>query len=148
MALAPRQVPAAFNVVVTLVVFGAAVLLAWLAWNYYEYSPWTRDGRVRVYTVQVAPEVSGTVVQLLAADDQFVHKGDVLFRIDPRTYQNALQQATGQLAQARAQASYLEAEAKRRAALPDLAVSREQQQNTAGVAQAASDAVLVASGQL
>ena len=87
------QPPAAFNVVATLAVLAAAVALTWLAWNYYEYSPWTRDGRVRVYTVQVAPEVSGTVVELPVKDNQFVHKGDVLFRIDPGTYQNAVKAA-------------------------------------------------------
>jgi RND family efflux transporter MFP subunit len=142
------QPPAAFNVVSTLAVLGAAVALTWLAWNYYEYSPWTWDGRVRVYTVQVAPEVSGTVVDLSIKDNQFVHKGDVLFRIEPGTYQNAVKQAEGKLAQARAQASYLVDEAKRRRALSDLAVSREQQENATGVAQAANDATMQATGEM
>jgi hypothetical protein len=35
---------------------------------------------VRVYTAQVAPEVSGTVVSLHITDTYFVHKGDVLFQ--------------------------------------------------------------------
>ncbi len=148
MARSSWQPPAAFNVVATLVVLGAAVALTWLAWNYYEYSPWTRDGRVRVYTVQIAPEVSGTVVDLAVADNQFVHKGDVLFRIDPRTYENAVKQAEGKLAQAKAQASYLDAEARRRQALPDLAVSREQQQNATGIAQGANDAILQMGGEI
>jgi multidrug resistance efflux pump len=52
------------------------------------------------------------------------------------------------LAQAQAQATYLEAEARRRAQLPDLAVSAEQQQNAASIAQAANDAVLEATGAL
>ena len=142
------QPPAAFNVVATLTVLAAAVTLTWVAWNYYEYSPWTRDGRVRVYTVQIAPEVSGTVVDLVAKDNQFVHKGDVLFRIDPRTYENSVKQAEGRLAQARAQASYLDAEARRRQNLPDLAVSREQQENAAGTAQAANDAILQAGAEI
>ena len=94
------QPPAAFNVVSTLAVLAAAVALTWLAWNCYEHLPWTRDGRVRVYTVRVAPEVSGTVVDLSVKDNQFVHKGDVLFRIDPGIYQNAVKQAEGKLAQA------------------------------------------------
>ena len=142
------QPPAAFNVVTTLAVLAAAVTLTWLAWNYYEYSPWTRDGRVRVYTVQVAPEVSGTIVTLSVKDNQFVHKGDVLFRIDPRTYENAVKQAEGRLAQARARASYLDAEARRRQALPDLAVSREEQENATGTAQAANDAILQAGAEV
>jgi multidrug resistance efflux pump len=140
--------PAAFNFIATLIAFGAAIGLAWMAWNYYEYTPWTRDGRVRVYTVQVAPEVSGTVVSLPIKGTQFVHKSDVLFQIDPGTYENRLKQATGRLAQAMAQASYLEAEATRRSQLSDLSVSAEQRQNAVGVARAANDAVLEATGAL
>src|SRR5271154_509430 len=144
----PWVPPAAFNFIATLIVFGAAIGLAWMAWDYYEYSPWTRDGRVRVYTVQVAPEVSGTVVSLPITGVQYVHKGDVLFQIDPRTYENRLKQAKGQLAQAQAQAGYLEAEAKRRSQLSDLAVSAEQRQNAIGIAQSASSAVEQADGAL
>ena len=148
MPSAPRRLPAAFNLLATVIAFAAAVGLAFMAWTYYEFTPWTRDGRVRVYTVQLAPEVSGTVVSLPVGDTQFVHKGDVIFQIDPGTFQNDVTQATGRLAQAKAQASYLEAEARRRAALSDLAVSAEQRQNAGGVAQAADDAVLEATGAL
>lgn len=148
MPSSPRQLPAAFNLLATLIAFAAAVGLAFMAWSYYEYTPWTRDGRVRVYTVQLAPEVSGTVVSLPVGDTQFVRKGDVIFQIDPGTFENDVTQTTGRLAQAKAQASYLEAEARRRAALSDLAVSAEQRQNAGGIAQAANDAVLEASGAL
>src|SRR6202453_247228 len=144
----PWAPPAAFNFIATLIAFGAAIGLAWMAWSYYEYSPWTRDGRVRVYTVQVAPEGSGTVVSLRIKGPQFVHKGDVLFQIDPRSYENKLKQATGRLAQAEARESYLEAEATRRSQLPDLAVSAEQRQNAIGIAQAANAAVVEATGAL
>jgi multidrug resistance efflux pump len=72
----------------------------------------------------------------------------VLFWIDPRSYENKLRQAKGRLAQAEARESYLEAEATRRSQLPDLAVSAEQRQNTAGAAQAAKDAVEEATGAL
>ena len=141
------QPPAAYNVVATMALFAATLALSWLAWNYYEYSPWTRDGRVRVYTVQVAPEVSGTVVGLPVRDNQFVHKGDVLFRIDPRTYENSVTQATGHLGQARAQAATLADQAKRRQALSDLAVSAEQRENASGTAEAAGGSVVEAEGQ-
>jgi len=144
----PWVPPATFNFIATLIAFGAAIGLAWMAWNYYVYTPWTRDGRVRVYTVQVAPEVSGTVVSLPIKGVQFLHKGDELFQIDPRTYENKLKQATGRLAQAQAQANYLEAEATRRSQLSDLAVSAEQRQNAIGIAQAAIAAVQEATGAL
>jgi multidrug resistance efflux pump len=144
----PWVPPAAFNFVATLITFGAAIGLAWMAWNYYEYTPWTRDGRVRVYTIQLAPEVSGTVVSLPIKDTQFVHKGDVLFQIDPRDYQNKLKEATGRVAQTQAQADYLGAEATRRSQLSDLAVSAEQRQNAIGIAQAAKAAMQEANGAL
>jgi multidrug resistance efflux pump len=57
------------NLIATLVVFAASVLLAFQAWDYYAYTPWTRDGRVRAYTVLIAPEVSGTVVELYVRDN-------------------------------------------------------------------------------
>ncbi len=57
-------------------------------------------------------------------------------------------QATGRLAQAQAQANYLEAEATRRSQLSDLAVSPEQRQNAIGIGQAANAAVVEASGAL
>ena len=138
----PWQPPAAFNFIATLIAFGAAIGLAWMAWNYYEYAPWTRDGRVRVYTAQVAPKVRGTVVSLHTSDTYFVHKGDVLFQIDPRAYENRVKQATGQLAQTKANASYLDAEATRRSQLADLSVSAEQRQNGIDIARGANDAVL------
>ena len=142
------QPPAAFNVAATLAVFGAAVGLSWMAWLYYEYSPWTRDGRVRVYTVAMAPEVSGRVISVSVKDDQFVHKGDLLFQIDPRTFQNDVTQATGRLEAAEARAGYLAAVAKRRAAQTNLSASDEDKENTAGVAQAATATVLEMKGQL
>jgi multidrug resistance efflux pump len=65
--------PAAYSLISTLIVFIESLALAYQAWDYYEYAPWTRDGRVRVYTVLIAPEVSGTVVALNVRDNQFVH---------------------------------------------------------------------------
>ncbi len=121
MALKPRpslrdwQPPPAYNVAATLLALAAAVGLAYLAFLYYAYTPWTRDGRVRVYTVQVAPEVSGTVVAVRVHDNQFVRKGDVLFTIDPGTFRNAVTQAEGALASARARAGYLAGIAQRTA---------------------------------
>ena len=148
MAVRSFHPPAIFNFVATLVALGVAVGLAWMAWLYYEYSPWTRDGRVRVDTVQVAPEVSGTVVSLPVKDLQYVHKGDLLFQIDLGTFRNDVTQAVGRLAQAKAQASYLNAEAERRLKLTDLSVSAEEKQNAVGIAQGARDAITAATGAL
>ena len=57
------------------------------------------DGNV----VNIAPQVSGQVLVLEVNDNQFVHKGDVLVRIDPRQFQFSAEQAQGTLEAARAQ---------------------------------------------
>src|SRR5213595_2334360 len=51
-------------------------------------------------TVQVQAQVSGQIVARNFQDGADVKKGDLLFTIDPRPYQAALEQAQGQLAQA------------------------------------------------
>ena len=137
---------AVLRVSLTLVLVVVAGLLGYDVARYYLYSPWTRDARIRANVVSVAPDVSGYVDDIRVRNDQFVHKGDVLFQIDPRTYESKLKQATGRLAQAQAQANYLEAEATRRSQLSDLAVSAEQRQNAIGIAQAANAAVVEATG--
>lgn len=55
--------------------------------------PRTDDASVRANFIAVAPEVGGRLVSLPAHDNERVHKGDLLFEIDPRDYEYALQQA-------------------------------------------------------
>jgi multidrug resistance efflux pump len=66
----------------TLLVAALAIIAAWLVWNYYTQSPWTRDGKVRAEQVSITPQVSGSILQLNVRDNQLVKAGDVLFRID------------------------------------------------------------------
>ena len=51
-------------------------------------------------TVQVQAQVSGQIIARNFQDGADVKKGDLLFTIDPRSYQAAFEQAQGQLAQA------------------------------------------------
>lgn len=78
---------------VTAVMVAAGVIVGWRLWVHYEKEPWTRDGRVRADIVAVAPDVSGLVSEVLVSDNQIVHKGDVLFRIDRERFALALRQA-------------------------------------------------------
>jgi multidrug efflux system membrane fusion protein len=55
--------------------------------------PRTDDASVRANYIEIAPEVSGRLVELPVKDNAFVKKGDLLFEIDPRPYEYALQQA-------------------------------------------------------
>jgi RND family efflux transporter MFP subunit len=84
-------------ILITLAAVAVAALLGWAAWQAYIGSPWTRDGTVRAYVVTMAPEVAGRIVKLNVGDNQFVHKGDDLFEIDPADYQIALAQAQAQV---------------------------------------------------
>lgn len=81
------------RVVLTLSVVVLAIVLGVTLWDTYMIAPWTRDGRVRVYVVDVAPEVPGTVVQVPVADNQFVHKGEPLFVLDPVRFRLAIREA-------------------------------------------------------
>src|SRR5580658_9231391 len=52
---------------------------------------------------QISPQVSGYLIRQDYQEGALVKKGQVLFEIDPRLFQAALDQAKGQLAQAEAQ---------------------------------------------
>jgi RND family efflux transporter MFP subunit len=115
-------------VLLTLIAVMLAGMLGWGLWQAYMAAPWTRDGTVRTYVVTMAPEVSGRIVGLPVADNQFVHKGDPLMVIDPTNYAIAVRLAEAAVQQAQANMQNAEREAKRREELPDIAVTVEQQQ--------------------
>ena len=115
-------------VLATVVAVAVAALAGWQAWQYYMGAPWTRDGTVRAYVVKIAPQVAGEIVQLPVADNQFVHKGDLLMLIDPRNYSIAVRQAQAAVEQARAVAENANAEMTRRLKLSDIAVTMEERQ--------------------
>src|SRR3546814_8236221 len=74
----------------------------------------TFNGRVTaVESVQLRPRVSGYVQRVAFDEGQEVKKGDLLFVIDPRPYQAALDQAQAQLQRARAEAKLAQAQAAR-----------------------------------
>jgi multidrug efflux system membrane fusion protein len=56
-------------------------------------NPRTDDASVLANYIEIAPEVSGRLLQLAVKDNAFVKKGDLLFVIDPRPYEYALEQA-------------------------------------------------------
>jgi multidrug efflux system membrane fusion protein len=56
-------------------------------------SPRTDDASVWANYIEVAPQVTGWLVELPIKDNAFVKQGDLLFVIDPRPYEYALQQA-------------------------------------------------------
>jgi len=66
----------------------------------------TLDGMVNA---AIKAQVTGYLMTQNYTEGSFVHKGQLLFDIDPRPFQAAVDQANGQLAQARAQLSQAQA---------------------------------------
>ena len=126
---------------VTLAIAAAGAGAAWLMWQNYMGKPWTRDGTVRANVVTLAPDIAGQVVQLPVKDNQFVHKGDLLIKIDPRDYQVAVDLSKAAVDQADADYENKKVQAARRVALSDLSTSREERQ-TFGAAAAMAAATL------
>ena len=74
-------------------VLTAAVVVLLLVILETDYHPRTDDASVRANFIQIAPEVGGRLVELPVSDNMLVKKGTLLFVIDPRPYEYALQQA-------------------------------------------------------
>jgi multidrug resistance efflux pump len=107
-------------VVLTLIAALIAVVVIRHLWNYYTIEPWTRDGHVRADVVQVAPDVSGLVTEVLVKDNQSVKRGDPLFVIDKDRYALALEQAQATAAAHRASLAQARREAARNHSLSDV----------------------------
>src|SRR5215469_10532831 len=107
----------------TLVLIVAGCAAGYELWNYYLLSPWTRDAKVRADVVTIAPDVTGFVTDLRVADNQFVHKGDVLFVIDQARYERAVALAKADLAARKAEMNMHQEEAERRAKLTNMAIT-------------------------
>lgn len=113
------------NTAFTLVIAG---LIGWELWRYYLLSPWTRDGRIRAETVNVAAEVFGKVTDIKVTENQFVHKGDVLFVVDPTEFKLKLAKEEATLESKRQDMLIHQALSTRRSHMTAEAISKEEQQ--------------------
>src|SRR5262245_21358129 len=82
----------ALGVIVTLLALTGALVMSVLVSRRIEERPRTDDAYLQAYLVHMAPDVSGRIVELDVRDNQHVHKGDVLFRIDPEPYRMQVDQ--------------------------------------------------------
>lgn len=115
-------------ILVTMSFAAIGIVATVLVWQTYEAKPWTRDGTVRAYVVTLAPQVAGEVTELAVSDNQFIHKGDLLMKIDPRDYQVAVDFGKAAVDQAQADYDNKKKEAERRLKLTDLVATPEEQQ--------------------
>ena len=82
-------------------------------------------------TVQVKSRVDGQVMEALFGEGQMVHKGDVLFRLDPALFEAQLKQSEAALARDQAQLANAQADLKRFSDLAKKGFATAQQEETA-----------------
>ncbi|TCW82731.1 efflux transporter periplasmic adaptor subunit [Burkholderia sp. SRS-46] len=123
----------------TLATVGLAIALVAALWRAYVLAPWTRDGRVSAHVVRIAPEVSGTVIEVAVVDNQRVSKGDVLYRIDPQRFALAVEQAEAQVASSAETVRQKQDEARRRTGLDELVPKEDIQRSGRAVSIAQAD---------
>jgi multidrug resistance efflux pump len=78
------------------IVLAALGMIAYKYVDYIKY-PWTRDGLVRAQVIQIVPRLSGQLVTVPIRNNQLVKQGDLLFEIDPSTFQATVNLARAQL---------------------------------------------------
>ncbi len=93
-ATAPKQLSRWVSIGVVLV----ALTLGLVVLYHTNHSPRTDDAEVFANFIGIAPQVEGPIVRLNVRDNQFVKKGDLLFEIDERPYQYALERAISEQA--------------------------------------------------
>lgn len=140
--------PASSAYLLTAIVIILAAVAALGMYERYTTKPWTRDGQVRANVVGIASRVAGPIVQFPVRDNQPVKKGDLLFEVDPSTYQSSVDQCAAKLQQAQAAQVQAEQELQRQTQLyqtkvTDLRDLQDAQDSlaavTANVAAAAAD---------
>ncbi len=85
------------KIILNVAILGAAGYYGYDKFQDYFNNPWTRDGQVRSQVIQVSPRVSGMVTEIMIVDNQFVHKGDLLFYIDPSPFDIKIAQTKAEL---------------------------------------------------
>jgi len=133
-----------FRYFTTGVLVVAAFVAARYGWLVYVTSPWTRDGMVRVQVANVAPQISGQIVEVRTYDNQHVHKGDILYVIEKFDFEVALENAKASILTREADLAVKKAQNARRAILTTLSTSIEEKQVFDGNAKMAEAALLSA----
>lgn len=137
-----------FRLAATGVILLFAFVAAAFVWEFYVAAPWTRDGSVRVQVANIAPQVSGQIVSLRVQDNQFVHKGDLLYVIDPVDFEVAVTSADAEVKNREADLQVKNAQSARRQALTTVSTSVEEKQQFAGAAKIAEATLESAQAQL
>jgi membrane fusion protein, multidrug efflux system len=83
---------------VTIGILLGAIVLGLAVLYHINHSPRTDDAEVFANFIGIAPQVEGPIVRLNVRDNQFVKKGELLYEIDERPYQYALERTLSEQA--------------------------------------------------
>ena len=85
------------GVLLSVLVFASLIVLIVLVARRLVAHPRTDDAYLQADLVHMAPEVSGRIVSLAVSNNQYVHAGQVLFRIDPEPYRLRVAEAEAEV---------------------------------------------------
>jgi membrane fusion protein, multidrug efflux system len=100
---APKRRSSFLRIAIILLVIAVAAKFAlswWIDSSKYES---TDDAQVNAHLSAISSRVAGTVTAVYVEENQFVKAGQLIAELDPRDYQNALDQARSQMLQTEAQ---------------------------------------------
>jgi membrane fusion protein, multidrug efflux system len=83
--------------ILSISIIAAAVITGLLVIDQTNNHPRTDDAEVFANFIGIAPQVDGPITQLPVKDNEFIEQGGLLFQIDPRPYEYALQKAKSDL---------------------------------------------------
>lgn len=89
-------------VVFTLAVVAAALASLFYALGLQKKFPSSDDASLEAPLVHIAPQVGGRIIALPVAENAYVHRGDLLFSLDPAGFRDMVRQAEADLALAQA----------------------------------------------
>src|ERR1035438_8059115 len=84
--------------IVSIGIIAAALITGLLVVAETNKYPRTDDAEVFANFIGIAPQVDGPITQLAVEDNQFIKQGNLLFQIDARPYEYALEKGRSDLA--------------------------------------------------
>ena len=97
-----QKLRAALLAGVSVLAIASAGYVGWHYWSTGRFQVSTDNAYVKADNITIAPKVSGYIANVLVGDNEVVHAGQVLARIDDRDFRVALQQAEAGVAAAHA----------------------------------------------